>query len=94
MNYFIDILYFILKTAVAQTQELINYDGIGAFITVWNLPVNGPSYQYTTGRIRVVNYDSIEAGWQVNYTKVFRDYIYMYIYMFGLFNKFSRFMLR
>ncbi|CBI34704.3 unnamed protein product, partial [Vitis vinifera] len=51
--------------AVAQTIADIDYDGVGAILSVWNLPVQAP--QYTSGRVKIKNgAESLEAGWTVN----------------------------
>ncbi|XP_034707310.1 uncharacterized protein LOC117930740 [Vitis riparia] len=51
--------------AVAQTIADIDYDGVGAMLSVWNLPVQAP--QYTSGRVKIKNgAESLEAGWTVN----------------------------
>ncbi|WJZ82237.1 hypothetical protein VitviT2T_002011 [Vitis vinifera] len=51
--------------AVARTFENIDYDGVGAMLSVWNLPVQAP--QYTLGRVKIKNgAESLEAGWTVN----------------------------
>ena len=58
-------LLCIAQFAVARTFENIDYDGVGAMLSVWNLPVQAP--QYTLGRVKIKNgAESLEAGWTVS----------------------------
>ena len=69
---------------MAKTKQKINYDGVGAELNVWNIPVQDS--QYTSGRIKISNgAESIEAGWTVIAQKILL--INTSIRMLDLFNK-------
>ena len=54
---------------MAQTTANIDFDGVGAMLSVWNLPVQAP--QYTSGRVKIKNgAESLEAGWTVSGQKI------------------------
>ena len=59
---------------MARTKQSINYEGVGAELNVWNIPVQAS--QYTSGRIKINNgAESIEVGWTV----IAQDFANIYI---------------
>ena len=71
---------------MARTKENVNFEGVGATLNVWNIPV--VASQYTSGRIKISNgAESLEAGWMVIAQKILLISIQTQTHMFGLFNK-------
>ena len=54
---------------MARTKENVNFEGVGAKLNIWNIPV--AASQYTSGRIKISNgAESLEAGWTVIAQKI------------------------